>query len=84
MRKISLFIFLVSIFCNAQVSYSQLPEGVDSFKQNKDSWRRKEEPQVKKENVVIQKIKDGVPKFGLNNILEAEQIFCFSKQHNAP
>ncbi len=78
MKKLNLFIFFMAALFNVHASCAQMAEGVDSFKQSKDSWRRKETVQEKPELTVVKKIQDSISKYALNNILEAEQIFCYT------
>ena len=77
MKKICLFIFASLFMFSANVG-AQTSEGVASFKQDKDAWRRKEEVDNGSKGEVIQKIKDALPKHGLNNILQSERIFCYT------
>jgi len=79
MKKICFYAFCSLFLFGAQNSLAQTTDGVDSFKQDKDSWRRKEEQvsqDTKKE--IVQKIKDTVSVHALNNITDAEQIFCYT------
>lgn len=79
-------ITLLSCFCAvnvyAQATYfGDKPEGVQSFQQNEDSWRRKE----KKSFEVLQNVKDSIGQAALANIVDAEQVFCYqvaSRPHN--
>ena len=57
---------------------AQTSEGIDSFKQNKDSWRRKEQVKQGEAKVILQKFKDGLHSHALNNITDSEQIFCYT------
>lgn len=77
MKKICLFIFASLFMFSANVE-AQTAEGVDSFKQNKDAWRRKEDTATENKGEVVQKIKDLLPVHGLNNILQSERIFCYT------
>lgn len=77
MKKICLFIFTV-LFTFSAHAEAQTNEGVNSFKQDKDAWRRKDDIGGVSNNEVIQKIKDSVNIHGLNNILHSEQLFCYT------
>lgn len=48
-------------------------EGVQSFKQGSDAWRRQDNNKIE----VIQSITDSVTPTGIANIMESEQVFCY-------
>lgn len=77
MKKICLYFLFILLAVAPFDVPAQATEGVDSFKQDKNAWRRKEDKEVSS-NVITQKIRDGVPVFGLNNIVDAEQVFCYT------
>lgn len=77
MKKTYVITFIVAILISG-LSFAQAADGVDSFKQDKDSWRRKEQTTVATKNEIIAKIKDNISAYGLNNITQAEQIFCYT------
>lgn len=52
-------------------------EGVQSFQQNKDAWRREEE----KKQTVLPAIADAIGKSALNNMEDAEQVFCYTVEN---
>lgn len=51
-------------------------EGVQSFQQDKDAWRRDVEEQ-KEEKTVLPEIRNAIGEDALNNIENAEQAFCY-------
>lgn len=78
MKKSCFLICVLSLLMISQSVFAQAaPEGVDSFKQDKNAWRRKE-VEVKESGEITQKIKDGIASFGLNNIINSEQVFCYN------
>lgn len=48
-------------------------EGVQSFKQSSDAWRRQDNEKI----VILQTITDSVTPTGMANITDAEQVFCY-------
>ena len=77
MKKFYLCLLLVLFTFSHSGVMAQATEGVNSFKQDKDAWRRKEHKE-EVSNEITQKIKDGVAIHGLNNIIDAEQVFCYT------
>ena len=56
-------------------------EGVQSFQQDEDSWRR----QKPKKSTILQAVQDSIGQAALANITDAEQVFCYqiaSRPHN--
>lgn len=74
--KLLKFALLASAMCYSSLAIAQPDaesvEGVQSFQQNKDSWRRQDEEQV-----VIPTIIDVIGNDAVNNIINAEQVFCY-------
>lgn len=83
MKKICFYVFCSLFLLGAQNSLAQTTDGVDSFKQDKNAWRRKEEIQKETKKEIVQKIKDTVSIHALNNITESEQIFCYTVEKAA-
>lgn len=54
----------------AQTGYS---EGVQSFQQGSDSWRRQEDEKV----VINQSLIDAIGNSGISNITDSEAVFCY-------
>ena len=77
MKKIYLFVFSLLFIFSTQ-AIAQTSEGVDSFKQNKDAWRRKENTTSETKGEIVPKIKDSLSVHGINNITQAEKIFCYT------
>lgn len=83
MRKSFLMLIALMLsFGFAVQSSAQESEGVESFKQDKGSWRRKETPEGRRE--ITQKMRDMLQGQGLRNITEAEQAFCYTIDGAAP
>ncbi len=61
---------------------AQGAEGVESFKQERDSWRRKETTTAAPE--VTPQMRDSIPAQALKNITAAEQAFCYTVEAAAP
>ena len=78
MKKLYFYTFCSLFFLGLQNACAQTPEGIDSFKQDKDSWRRKEVVKQDEPKVILQKIKDSVASPALDNIINSEQIFCYT------
>ena len=58
----------------AQATYfGDEPEGVQSFQQDKDAWRRKDGKRLQ----ILQGISDSIGQAALANITGAEQVFCY-------
>lgn len=76
MKYLSIFTLISSLFI-ANYSYAQFgsesSEGVTSFQQDRDSWRRQADdgPQI------LQTIQDSMGSSGIKNITDAEQIYCY-------
>lgn len=62
--------------------YAQNADGVESFKQDRDSWRRKNDASNKAK--ITPKMRDLVQAQALRNITEAEQAFCYTVGGAAP
>ena len=58
----------------AQATYfGDEPEGVQSFQQDEDAWRRKDGKRLQ----ILQGISDSIGQAALANITGAEQVFCY-------
>lgn len=83
MKKLLFIATLAAIsFLAPSPSYAQDSEGVESFKQDRGAWRRKESEQGRRE--VTQRIRDSLQGQALRNITEAEQAFCYNVVPAAP
>ncbi|MBQ7303788.1 MAG: hypothetical protein IJW75_02575 [Alphaproteobacteria bacterium] len=78
MNKFYLYAFTALLSFSSSFAVAQNAEGIDSFKQDKNSWRRKEDVKEEISSEPVQKIKDGISKHALRNILEAERVFCYN------
>ena len=59
------------------IAAAQKAEGVESFKQSRDAWRRQQNVTEEKKEIT-QKMRDTIPVNALRNITEAEQAFCYT------
>ena len=79
MKKTVLGISVLSTLAMVSDVYAQAtyfgdePEGVQSFQQNKDAWRRQDGKRLE----ILQSISDSVGQAALANITGAEQAFCY-------
>ena len=64
----------------SDIAAAQGAEGVESFKQNRDAWRRQQQNTTEEKKEITQKMKDSIPANALRNITEAEQAFCYTVQ----
>ena len=79
MNKKGFWVFILTLLMFSSQAFAQAaPEGLDAFKQDKNAWRRKEVEEVKESGEITQKIKDGIPAYGLNNIVNSEQVYCYN------
>ncbi len=81
-------IFILSLLCfsfpfNALGNddfFTDTEDGITSFKQDKESWRREEVRQEKKDTPkkeILLEIKQAIGNTAWKNIAQAEQIFCY-------
>lgn len=61
----------MSSFSYAQ--FDNLREGVQSFQQEKDAWRRKDNTKIQ----ILQNIQDSLGRDALRNVINSEQVFCY-------
>ncbi len=73
--KLPILLLTALIFYPA-LSFAQTVEGVQSFSQPEGSWKR-ENQNVAEEVKPLQRFYDEVGKFGIDNITNAEQVFCY-------
>lgn len=65
------------------IAAAQKAEGVESFKQSRDAWRRQQNVTEEKKEIT-QKMRDTIPVNALRNITEAEQAFCYTVETPEP
>lgn len=71
----------LSLFLPAALS-AQETDGVQSFQQERNSWRRQDKENSK--HNVTQKMLDTIQSHSLRNITDAEQAFCYTVRGAAP
>lgn len=71
MKYLSIFILMFGLLAPG---YTKAQDGVTSFQQNKDSWRRSDGDEKIR---VMQSIRDSMGSAAVKNIEEAEQVFCY-------
>lgn len=71
MRYLTAFFLMLGLLAP---SYTKAQEGVTSFQQNRDSWRRSDGDEKIR---VMQSIRDSMGPSATRNIEEAEQVFCY-------
>ncbi|MDR1694978.1 MAG: hypothetical protein LBR70_07320 [Lactobacillaceae bacterium] len=79
MRKISITVLILSLFVSVSAS-AQTGEGVTSFQQDRDSWRR----QTAKGPEILGTIYDSMGNIAMKNITDSEQIYCYVVDAAAP
>lgn len=71
------FVFVLSVLMSTNV-LAQGAEGVESFKQDRNSWRRQKQEKTEEKKDITQKMRDTIPVNAMRNITEAEQAFCYT------
>lgn len=72
---------LTSVFALCFMAFNaaqaQMEGGVEAFKQDPNAWRRAEE-ETSQPAAVTPQMRDRIPEAALQNILDAEQAFCYT------
>lgn len=75
----SVFSCLLLASFSSYAQFNNLREGVQSFQQERDAWRRQDTTEIK----VLQNMRDSLGNAAVLNVTDAEQVFCYQVENRS-